>query len=207
MNLLHITSLRPGRDGMNSKSTNYAHYDEEKANPFPRLPDPLVLKNGQKVTTAEAWWNQRRPEIAEDFDREVYGRVPKTTPKVNWEVTSTRRETNGELPVISKQLIGHVDNTAFTNVSVNIQLTLSTPADAAKPVPVIIQFGFNFGAGFGRGRGTNTPGGLNNIAGRGLGGPGGAGGGPTWQQQVLAKGWGYAVLTPVSVQADNGAGL
>ncbi|HAO80297.1 MAG TPA: acetylxylan esterase, partial [Verrucomicrobia subdivision 3 bacterium] len=29
----------------------------------------------------------------------------------------------------------------------------------------------------------------------------------TWQQQVLAKGWGYAVLTPNSVQADNGAGL
>jgi hypothetical protein len=31
--------------------------------------------------------------------------------------------------------------------------------------------------------------------------------GPTWQQQVLAKGWGYAILVPVSIQADNGAGL
>jgi len=31
--------------------------------------------------------------------------------------------------------------------------------------------------------------------------------GPTWQQQVLSKGWGYAVLIPTSVQADNGAGL
>src|SRR6202008_1698676 len=31
--------------------------------------------------------------------------------------------------------------------------------------------------------------------------------GPTWQQQVLAKGWGYAVYIPTSVQADNGAGL
>jgi hypothetical protein len=30
---------------------------------------------------------------------------------------------------------------------------------------------------------------------------------PTLQQQVLAKGWGYAMLVPVSVQADNGAGL
>ncbi len=29
----------------------------------------------------------------------------------------------------------------------------------------------------------------------------------TWQQQVLAKGWGYAILIPGSVQADNGAGL
>ena len=27
------------------------------------------------------------------------------------------------------------------------------------------------------------------------------------QQQVLAKGWGYALITPGSIQADNGAGL
>jgi hypothetical protein len=31
--------------------------------------------------------------------------------------------------------------------------------------------------------------------------------GPTWQQQVLARGWGYASLIPTSVQGDNGAGL
>ena len=31
--------------------------------------------------------------------------------------------------------------------------------------------------------------------------------GPTWQQQVLARGWGYAEYIPTSVQADNGAGL
>jgi hypothetical protein len=30
---------------------------------------------------------------------------------------------------------------------------------------------------------------------------------PTWQQQLLAKGWGYAILYPTSYQADNGAGL
>src|SRR5207248_1662926 len=29
----------------------------------------------------------------------------------------------------------------------------------------------------------------------------------SWQQQVLAMGWGYATLIPTSVQADNGAGL
>ena len=31
--------------------------------------------------------------------------------------------------------------------------------------------------------------------------------GPTWQQQLLAKGWGYAIMIPTSFQADNGAGL
>ncbi len=34
-----------------------------------------------------------------------------------------------------------------------------------------------------------------------------AGNGPTWQQQVLAKGWGYAVYIPASVQPDSGEGL
>jgi hypothetical protein len=78
---LGIKSLRPGADGMNPQAPNYQNTDESKANPFPILPDPLTLKSGVKVTTAEAWWKQRRPEIVEDFDREIYGRVPKETPK------------------------------------------------------------------------------------------------------------------------------
>jgi hypothetical protein len=40
-----------------------------------------VLKNGQKVTTAEMWWHERRPEIVEDFDREIYGAFPRKHPK------------------------------------------------------------------------------------------------------------------------------
>ena len=184
MDLLGIKSLRPGRNGMDPNGPNYANYDESKANPYPKLPDPLVLKNGQKVTTAQMWWNQRRPEIVEDFDREIYGRVPMETPKVNWEITSTSNEKNGEVPVITKQLVGHVDNSSFPAVTVDIQLTLTTPADATGPVPVIMEFGF---------------GGRFAMAGRG--------GGPTWQQQVLAKGWGYAIIVPNSIQADNGAGL
>jgi hypothetical protein len=31
-----------------------------------------------------------------------------------------------------------------------------------------------------------------------------AGGGPTWQQQLLARGWGYAIISPTSIQADSG---
>jgi len=184
MNLLGIKSLRPGRNGMNPQADNYANYDESKANPYPNLPDPLVLKNGQKVTTAEMWWNQRRPEIVEDFDREIYGRVPKDTPKVNWEVKSMSNEKNDEVPVITKKLVGHVDNSSYPAITVDIQLTLTTPANATSPVPVIMEFGF--GGRFGRMR---------------------RGDGPTWQQQVLAKGWGYAVIVPYSVQADYGAGL
>src|SRR5205823_730410 len=100
---------------------------------------------------------------------------------------------------ITKQLVGHVDNSSYPLITVDIQLTLSTPANATRPVPVMMEFGFNFGPGRGLG-GFRAPG-------RGVAPPFGSGGGPSWQQQVLAKGWGYAVLTPTSVQADNGAGL
>lgn len=187
MDLLEIKSLRRGADG-NPRSERAANLDEAKANPYPDLPDPLVLKNGEKVTTADAWLKVRRAEIVEDFDREVYGRVPKETPAVKWEVKATRTEKVGDVPVITKELVGRVDNSSYPLVTVNIQLTLTTPEAASGPVPVIMEFGFSFG-GFGTGR------------------PPGGGGGPTWQQQLLAKGWGYAILSPNSVQADNGAGL
>ena len=49
---LGIKALRPGPSGR-SGATNEANYDPVKANPYPDLPDPLTLKNGQKVTTAD----------------------------------------------------------------------------------------------------------------------------------------------------------
>jgi len=106
MQALGIESLRPGADGMNPNAPNAANYDESKANPYPNLPDPLVLKNGEKVTTAEQWWKQRRREIVEDFDREVYGRIPKDVPKVNWEVAGATEEEVGDVAVVTKRLLG-----------------------------------------------------------------------------------------------------
>jgi hypothetical protein len=219
MDLLHITELRPGKNGSNPQAPNYANYDEATANPYPKLPDPLILKNGKKVTSAKVWWNQRRPEIVEDFDREIYGRVPKVTPKVKWEVAGTAKGTNGDVPTITRTLVGHVDNSSYPAVTVDIQVSLTTPANAAGPVPVVMQFGFagGFGAGLGAARGA-APGAAQipgrgaapaAAAGRGVGFPGAGRGptGPTWQQQVLAKGWGYATINPGSIQADNGAGL
>jgi hypothetical protein len=185
MELLNIKSIRRGADG-NPKSERAANLDESKANPYPDLPDPLVFKSGKKVATADDWM-KRRAEIVEDFDREVYGRVPKETPKVKWEVKETRKEKIGDVPVIAKQLVGHVDNSSYPLIAVDIQMTLTVPETAAGPVPVIMEFGFFFG-------------------GKGPGRPPGKGG-PGWQQQLLARGWGYAILSPNSVQTDNGAGL
>ena len=80
---LGITKLRPGFDGRAAAGAlNAANYDEGKANPYPDWPDVLTPKDGRKVTTADTWWDKRRPEIVEDFDREVYGRIPENVPKV-----------------------------------------------------------------------------------------------------------------------------
>ncbi len=192
---LNITTVRTGADGNNPKAPNAANYDESKANPYPDLPDPLLLNNGKKVSSAKIWWKQRRPEILEDFDREIYGRMPANTPKVTWEVISTTNEMNGNVPIITKKLMGHVDNSSYPAIKVNIELTLSTPANAIGPVPVIMEFGFVFPPGFrmpGPPRDTTKPAPAPVLS---------------WQQQLLAKGWGYAVLVPTSFQADNGAGL
>src|ERR1700730_16982524 len=142
MNLLHITSLRRGADG-DRKSPYAANYDESKAGPFTKLPDPRVLKNGKLVTTAKVWWERRRPEIVEDFDREIYGRMPRDTPKVRWEIVSTTRQSNGDVPVIAKKLVGHVDNSSYPQISVNIDLALTTPANATRPVPVMMELSFS----------------------------------------------------------------
>ncbi len=202
MDALGITSLRRGAEGNNTNSPYYQNTDEAKANPYPHLPEVLTLQNGKRVTTADGWWQERRPELVELFDREIYGRVPASVPKVNWEITSTERTNNGNYPIITRHLRGHVDNSSCPAIEVNIDLTLNTPANATGPVPVIMEFGFVF-PGFGRG-GPGRPGraGSTNAPPRGQ-----VNAGPSWQEQVLAKGWGYAILVPVSIQADNGGGL
>jgi hypothetical protein len=204
MEALNIKELRPGPSG-NPAAPNAANTDESKANPYPNLPDPLVLKNGDKVTTSGMWWSKRRPEIVEDFDREVYGRVPKDVPKVNWEVTGTTEEKVGDVAVVTKRLVGHVDNTKCPQIKVDIQLTLTTPANAKGPVPVMMEFGFgNFFGPRPGGRGAAAKKAMPKAATKGAGF---GAFGPRWESLVLAKGWGYAIIVPYSIQSDDGAGL
>ena len=191
MDTLGIRALRPGPSG-NEQAPNHANYDEATANPFPNLPDPLRLRDGRTVTSPAMWFNERRPEIVEDFEREVLGRVPKNVPGVTWKVTTSIDATIAGRAVVGKQIVGHVDNSAYPSITVDIQMTLVTPADAKGPVPVMMMFGA-----------------------RGLPGappPAGRGGVPADSgvpatEQLIADGWGYASINPASIQADNGAGL
>jgi hypothetical protein len=194
---LGIKALRPGPSGQ-ADAPNAANYDESKANPYPKLPDVLTLKNGTKVTT-RAQWEVRRKEIVEDFEREVIGRIPKDVPKVTWTVAETVNTTVGSVPVTGRRLVGHVDNSAYPAIPVDISLILVQPAKAAKPVPVMVMF-----------RGGALPGPPGSPAldffGRPIPPPG-PGEDPPGPQQLIEAGWAYAFLNPSSIQADNGAGL
>ena len=180
---LGILSLRPGPSG-NPQAPNAANTDEAKVLPY-FLPDPLVFNDGSRVTNPQQW-EKRRAEITDIFDKEIYGRLPDHIPPVTWKVVAVKDTIDGDYKVKIKQLEGVVDNTLHPGIKVVIKLTLGTPANISAPVPVIMEFGFDWGSRFQQQQ---------------------ASGELTWKQQLLQQGWGYAILNPVSIQADNGAGL
>ncbi len=174
MKQLGLKAIRPGPNP-NNQST----FDEANANIYKAsMPNLLVMQNGTPVTSAKQW-PARRKEIQELFEREVYGRVSKNAPKVNWEITGVTPGFSGGIQTVTKTLIGHVDNRIYPKVKVDVQVSYTVPAHSTKPVPIIMEFGFP--GGFGR--------------------PG-AGGKP-WEQQAIEKGWGFGRINPNSIQPDN----
>jgi hypothetical protein len=231
MDQLGIKALRPAPSG-DLKAPNQANYEESKANPYPDWPDALTFKNGRKVTTP-AEWQQRRGEIMEDFSREVLGRVPANAPKITWKVLFTDHEMLGRVPVKVRQLVGRADNAAYPALSVNIQMTLVTPETAKGPVPVLMMFTRadppvpaqpsgeeldRLNAALKAAMIKQDPSLKTVIESH-----------PAWmpfprppmfvlpqlnadgdlpnEWQLAAAGWGFARIDPLSIQADNGAGL
>lgn len=229
---LGIKVLRPGPSG-NESAPNAANYDEALANPCSQLPDILLTRDGKKVITPEMWWNKRRPEIVEDMEREVYGRLPKNIPAVKWEVEITDNEFVGWTPVVAKKLIGHVDNSKYPLIDVKIDMMLVVPKNVKGPVPVLMMFGrpsFPSPAQ----PSEEEMGKINHAFKQLLSqdnpelkeiftkypaynplkweNPFAAmmqrrGQEPSSTEKLLAAGWGYVTIDPGSIQADNGAGI
>jgi hypothetical protein len=232
MEQLGIKALRPGPSG-NEKAPNHANYDESLANPYPVVPDPLTLNNGQKVTTAKMWRDERRPELVEMFSKYVYGRVPAQVPKVTWKTGIVDHEFLGFTPVTAKELYGEVDNSAYPAITVKVHAIEVLPAMAKGPVPLLIMFGPARFPSPNEPRGedlvrvneamkkmlTQQDPSLKEVFERH----------PAWEPmkeapffqrpelnedgdppnawQLAAAGWGFVLLDPASVQADNGEGL
>jgi hypothetical protein len=170
---LGIKKMRRGRDAR-VKDTS----DEATANPYKdTMPDLMTFKDGIKVTSPDQW-PKRRAEIVEDFEREIYGRIPKNVPQVKWEVTNTTESETGGIATVTKTLAGHVDNSAFPQIKVTIQSSFTVPKNASGRVPIILQFGGGFGFG---GRSGTKP----------------------WTHQAIDNGWGYGTINPNTIQGDN----
>ncbi len=192
LDVLHITV--PAARSPNARSPWDAgnNYDEAKANPFP-LSDPLLLKDGRRVTDAATWWDHRRPEILHAFQADVYGRIPDDAPAVKWEVTGTNPAAYGGTVAI-RSVTGHIDNSAYPAATPTIRLMTYLPARAAGPVPVMVVIG---GGGGRAGRtATSRPDPLDPQ-----GPPAGV------LRQLLDLGWGYATYEATAVQPDSAVGL
>lgn len=230
---LGIKTLRQGANG-NESAPNHANYDENLANPCPKLPELLTLNNGKKVTSPEVWNTQRRPELIEEFEKNVYGRVPKNLPKVTWIEKIVDKEFVNRIPVIAKELIGHVDNSSYPLINVDIKMVLVVPTNVKGPVPVLMMLGRpvlpapaqptsedleSLNVAFKEMMIKSNPEmkaifekypayqPVTRLPDPNFFAPPKPDEELTPQERLLAAGWGYVTIDPSSIQADNGAGL
>ena len=205
MEQLGITALRPGPSG-NESAPNHANYDEALANPYPepaRRADAEERPEGHERRRrggSSGGPRSSRTSIARcsDASRRTCrrSRGPSTAPRTSrW----------AGRPVVGKELVGHVDNSSYPAISVDIQMTLVTPADATRPVPVMMMFGGR--SGMPPAPGTPPPAARGFGPGRGAPPNPATPADPPATEQLIADGWGYATINPDSIQADNGAGL
>ena len=167
---LGIRSVRPGRDPNATDPSRQPNYDELMANPYCFYPDVLKTFDGKTVNNAGMWNRIRRPELVKVFEEEVYGRIPDNV--------------LGGVSVVIRQLLGVVDNSAYPEITVEIQAQIVWPDDGRTNMPVILEFSWMM----------TDP--------RHPFGPG-----KPWQQMVVERGWAAAQIVPTSVQADGGYGL
>jgi hypothetical protein len=187
---LGIGETRQGPSG-DPNSPNAANTDESKVKPY-TLPDLLLDKSGKTISSPDEWWDYRRAELVEDLEKEMYGRLPNNLPDVNWTIIEVRDVKVGPYAVREKVLSGIVDNSSYPEIEVRIEMVVGTPAQMGKPVPLVLEFGFirsPFGGDVAEPENYFV-----------------APYEPRWKQQLISQGWGYAIIVPSSIQADNGFG-
>jgi hypothetical protein len=108
-------------------------YDESKI-PEYNLPDPLIMMDGRRVTDTAVWNEERRPEILNLFEKNVYGKAMIGRPKgMHWEVKSEGQTVLNGSAIAKSVTIYFSEKNLWPKLDVNIVLP-----KAGKPVPVFL---------------------------------------------------------------------
>jgi hypothetical protein len=161
------------------KTGHVSNYDEAKVPPY-TLPDPLVMANGTRVADGNAWRTRRRPEILRAYQTEIYGRIPANAPKMSWAVTETDAAAKGNTATM-RRVVGRIGSAADAP---RVNVVVYTPSSAKGPVPLVLIV--NFGGG--------PP-----VEGR----PSTQFNDPPVAADILARGWGYAMVGYQDIQPDR----
>jgi hypothetical protein len=116
-----------------SENSPAFNYYEDKV-PSYTLPDMFIANNGMKINSAELWNTIRRKEILELFRKNVYGRIPETPYKENFEVV--KLDKNAVEGKATEKVITITIESAGKTLAYN--LTLFTPNDIKHAVPVFL---------------------------------------------------------------------
>jgi hypothetical protein len=162
------------------KTGHISNYDEAKVAPY-TLPDPLLMANGQRVPNAQVWRTKRRPEILKLYETEIYGRIPANAPKMSWEVVDTDPAAKGDTAIM-RRAVGRIGAGADAPA---VTVVIYTPSKAATRVPLILLLNFGGGPPV-QGRGA-----FNAFA------------EPPVAADILARGWGYAMVGYNDIQPDR----
>jgi len=115
-----------------------ANYDENKI-PAYTLPDPLIMKDGKKILSAEQWDRIQRPYIYHLFEENVYGRFPAKKNTISF--TTDAVDSNALNGTAIRKLV-----TVYLNgdkdAASSLSLLMYLPKNAVKQVPVFL--GLNF---------------------------------------------------------------
>lgn len=113
------------------------NYDEASVGTY-TVPDPLLAKDGSRVTDAETWCATRRNEILRDFRDLMYGHTPGLPIKLRSKVVTVRKDAVDGLATRTLVTLRLFDDP----VAPKINLMLYVPNAATKPVPVFLGLSF-----------------------------------------------------------------
>jgi rhamnogalacturonyl hydrolase YesR len=115
-----------------------ANLDESKVPPYEE-PDPLLTKEGRRVSTAKEWEKEQKPAIYELFEKNVYGRMP--TVKIPVRATTTSVDPSAVEGLAIRKEVTLWFSPADTAARLHVVMYL--PKNIHKPVPVFV--GYSFG--------------------------------------------------------------